>query len=90
MDVQTTHEAQTHTYAAPSTITDLANGIDAGLGLFAQRLHGPSSKLDDGDLVGYYLGTSLSRDELRELTENPTPGHLLGFIIDFQGLIVDG
>ena len=46
--------------------------------------------LDDGDLVGYYLGSSLTREELRELTNNPTTGRLLAFIIDFQGLIVDG
>ena len=62
--VATSDDAQTHTYAAMSTLNDTGKGIDAGLGLFARRLHGPSSKLDDGHLVGYYLGTNLTRSEL--------------------------
>jgi len=72
-----------------STLNDAVKGIDAGLGLFARRLHGPSSKLDDGHLVGYYLGTKLTRSELDELRRNPQ-GRMLGFILDFQGMIVDG
>jgi hypothetical protein len=52
-------------------------------------MHGPSSKLDDGHLVGYYLGTNLTRSELDDLRRNPQ-GRMLGFILDFQGLIVDG
>jgi hypothetical protein len=87
--VATSDDAQTHTYAAMSTLNDAGKGIDAGLGLFARRLHGPSSKLDDGHLVGYYLGTKLTRSELDELRCNPH-GRMLGFILDFQGMIVDG
>ena len=88
-NIMTNDKAQTHTYAARSTLNDIDKGIDAGLGLFARRLHGPSSKLDDGHLVGYYLGTQLTRNELEELRRNPQ-GRMLGFILDFQGLIVDG
>ena len=40
-------------------------------------------------MVGYYLGTQLTRTELDELRRNPQ-GRMLGFILDFQGLIVDG
>ena len=57
--------------------------------MFTRRLHGPSSKLDKGDLVGYYLGKSLTRSELNELRRNSL-GRMLGFILDFQALIVDG
>ena len=87
--VATSDDAQTHTYASISTLNDAGKGIDAGVGLFARRLHGPSSKLDDGHLVGYYLGTNLTRSELDELHRNPQ-GRMLGFILEFQGMIVDG
>ena len=49
-------EAFDHSYAAPSTLSDISNNIDAGAGLFAKRYFSYESPLDEWDLVGYYIG----------------------------------
>ena len=75
---------------ADSTITDEDQGIDAGWGLFAGRDFDPDSPYPDNDLVAYYTGTQMSEDDLAVLLSNPNPDRVTGFILSFQGIIIDG
>ena len=78
------------TYVADSTINDASEGIDAGWGLFAGKDFDPDSPYPDDDLVAYYAGTPMTEDELAVLLSNPTPDKVTGFILSFQGIIIDG
>lgn len=75
--------ASMYTYAAESTLTG------AGWGLFASRLVGPDSPLDNGHVVGEYFGRELSEEEIRAYIQDPNPSINTGFMICFQGLAID-
>ena len=86
--------AQTHTYAALSTLNDPSLGIDAGLGLFASRPHSDDIRvqpIDDGDLVGFYTSSRpLTVAEVEDYMYNPSPDTPTGYMIIFQQLAADG
>ena len=71
------------TYIANSTISDHTLGIDAGYGLFASRLFKAKSTRKNDNLICYYEGTVVSREELKMVQNDPW------FIIDYRGLIIN-
>ena len=75
--------ASMHTYAADSTLPN------AGWGLFADRLVGPDSPLDQGHVIGEYFGKILSEDDIKAYILDPNPSVNTGFMIFFQGLAID-
>ena len=76
----------TQTYIADSTITNLNEGIDAGYGLFASR----PFKANSNDIICYYEGTVMSREEVNRVQNDPSYTRTTGFIIDYHGIIIDG
>ena len=78
------------TYVADSTINDETEGIDAGWGLFAGRDFDPDSPYPDSDLVAYYEGAQMTEADLEGLLLHPTQGRTTGYILCFQGIVVDG
>ena len=84
------HSVDIHTYVADSTITDKEQGIDAGWGLFASRPFDPDSPFVDNDLVAYYTGSTLTESEMDNIVAQPDPQRTTGFILHFQGIIIDG
>ena len=58
-------------------------------GLFADRLVGPDSPLDQGHLVGEYFGRILSAEDIKAYILDPNPSVNTGFMIFFQGLAID-
>ena len=84
------HDIDEHTYIADSSLSDPKLGIDAGFGLFANRDFMPNSLLPDDDLITYYEGTILTEDELDRAKHDPTYPKETGFIIEHQGLFIDG
>jgi hypothetical protein len=75
--------ASLYTYASESTLPN------AGWGLFADRLVGPDSPLDQGHLVGEYFGRILSAEDIKSYILDPNPSVNTGFMIFFQGLAID-
>jgi hypothetical protein len=84
------HDIDENTYIADSTISDVKLGIDAGFGLFANRDFLPNSPVVDDDLITYYEGTILTEEELERAKNDPTYDKETGFIIEYQGLYIDG
>ena len=78
------------TYIAKSTISDDALGIDAGYGLFASRPFKAKSTIKNDDLICYYEGAVMSREELKKIENDPTYTGNTGFIINYRGLIING
>ena len=54
--------------------------------LFARRLIGPDSPLDDGEYVGEYMGgEDITPAELQRYMLDPTPDKQTAYMITFQG-----
>ena len=83
--------AQGQTYAALSTLSNVAEGIDAGLGLYARRLYSDMSPLDDATLVGFYYGVkSLNVEDVMKYMYDPNPDVQTSYMIIFGQLAADG
>ena len=75
---------------ANSTISDDAQGIDAGYGLFASRTFRSDNTRINDDLVACYEGTPMSMLEVEIAQTRPDPTRPIGFILVFKGLAIDG
>ena len=75
---------------ADSTITDNEQGIDAGWGMFVSRSFDPDSPFVDNNLVTYYTGSTLTQSERDNIVAQPNSTRTTGFILRYQGIIING
>ena len=85
VNVDMNDPAALYTYAATSTLPG------AGRGLFARRLIGPDSPIDDGEYIGEYMGgENLTPEDFRRYMFATNPDRQTAYMISFQGVIRDG
>ena len=71
-----------YTYGATSTLPG------AGIGLFARRLIGPESLIDDGEYIWDYMGgENLTTDNFHRYMFDTNPDRKTASMISFQGVI---
>ena len=85
------HWQDKQTYIANSTMSDHTLEIDAGLGLFASRPFKSDSTIKkNDDIITYYEGTVMSLEEVERVQSDPNYTRTTGFIIEFQGMAIEG